>query len=51
MFDFTGVAVRELAFVRMLGEHVPVFDVDGFADSEGHESGKIGRVDQWTWDG
>jgi hypothetical protein len=43
-FDFTGVAVGELAFVWVLGEHVPVFDVDGFADAEGHGWG-IGRVE------
>jgi len=32
--------VRELALVRMLGEHVAVFDVDGFTDSVGHKTKK-----------
>ncbi len=45
-FDFPGVAVRELAFIGMLGEHVAVFDVDGFADAERHGEGGIGRVER-----
>jgi hypothetical protein len=49
------VAVRELAFIGMLGEHVAVFDVDGFADAERHGEGGIGRVEReggtadWLW--
>ena len=31
------ISVGELALVRMLGEHVAVFDLDGFADAVGHE--------------
>ena len=37
---FPGVPVRKLALVRMLGEHVAVFDVDGFTDSVGHKTKK-----------
>lgn len=35
--DFAGVTMRELALVRVLREHVAVFNVDGLADPEGHE--------------
>lgn len=35
-FHLPGVSVRELALVRMLGQHVAVFDFDGFADAVGH---------------
>ena len=33
---FTGVAVREAAFIRVLREKVAVFDLDRFANSVRH---------------
>ena len=37
--DLAGVAVRKLAFVGMLAQHVTVFDFKESADSIGH--GKV----------
>ena len=33
---FPGVAMGELAGIRVLGQHVSVLDIDGFADAIGH---------------
>ena len=40
----TRVPVRELALVGVLGEHVAIFDLDGFANSVGHKKNDFGEV-------
>lgn len=42
--DSAGMAMRKLTFVRVLGQHVAAFDVDGFTDAVGHGSMVLGAA-------